>query len=914
MKKNGKKTIVLLLSLTLLLAGNLQTASAVNLDSVSNYSIVLSISPSVMEGAPDLDPFGYVYIVNKNSIPITSDSDVEITLTSDNPKIASVPEKITFLANAAYAKFEIDTGDSGLTTITASLNDKIDFKDIVVGSEGNFLPDDVVLELNLPTSNLHVNSEMPFSVYLRTIDGQVIRAPYDIEITLQYEKNLATPNSEKLVIKKGENYAWGTVQTYEKIGSTFLQASEPETQLDAVKNIRISSTFPTDLDIRVFPELIPAETDRTLDIFVSLLDSEGNPTVAPRDIPLDFFSDEQDYVGDDLDDTMDETNMVIKKGEFGFHFRQNLDLIGLIKNNMIIGVTAPGLGVATDTFSTFGEAISVEAKRVSDVGILSSDRLIRGTDDKIIQFFGPEQIPSNSTAYFAYQMTIPENDEDDPPEVEEYISEIETKFGDDYNPEENSGNTVNDGTSDDDDSDISKKVQKFDIDYLKDDELFPVQAGESLQSDGLIKRLNVVTSDSSIALIEDPGKIRSTYSYGVAKITTTQKSGDFSISTSIKGFGSSSYETRVVNSLELKKIQLFSPTGSNALLFERDGTFDLFLVALDGSNRPKILDFDEKFLLTPTNSLIEIPKGDTFAIKTLQGDSFSIKDSEDIQLSVSPIGENADEKLRASQKFTSQISSKLNVILPTDNVNVENINPSNKEGVGTIQLVDLQGNPIPSSKNLKVKLASSNRDIILVDDNVVIEKGNSFAEFLIDVPGNQGKSTISASARGVMSDSSAITASSTASSLNVFTSGLVEPIAVNQEIQVTVFVDDDNADSVAGAKIFITPNENATTSIDVIRTGPDGSATFGLTALSGPEISVDFDLQAEGYIDGSDSLNILVDYDPSKDSIANLNLPQELVYVIIGGIAVVIVVVILFLKKSKEPMEDEEEPWEDDDI
>ena len=60
----------------------------------------------------------------------------------------------------------------------------------------------------------------------------------------------------------------------------------------------------------------------------------------------------------------------------------------------------------------------------------------------------------------------------------------------------------------------------------------------------------------------------------------------------------------------------------------------------------------------------------------------------------------------------------------------------------------------------------------------------------------------------------------------------------------------------------------------------------------------------------TDSLDIIVDYDPSDD-LANVNLPPELVYVIIGGIAVVVIIVVLFLKKSKEPMEDEEEPWED---
>jgi hypothetical protein len=912
MKKIGKKSLVLLLSLTLLLAGNLQIASAANLDALSNYSINLSISPSHIEENPNTSPSGYIHIVNRNGITITTDRDVEVTLTSDNSKIVSVPEKITFPANAEFLKFDLKTNEPGTTTITATLNDKVDFEEITVGSDETRLPDDIVLELNLPTSNMHVNSVMPFSVFLRTFEGEIIRAPYDIEITLDYEKKLATPNTEKLIIEKGNYYAWGTIQTFEKIGNTFLRVTQPEIQLDAVKNIDITSTFPTTLELRIYPELIPAETDRNLEIFVSLLDSDGSPTVAHRDIPLDFFSDEQDYVGDDLDDTMEERKMVIKKGDFGFHFSQDVDLIGLLKNNIIIGVSAPGFGVATDTFSTVGESISVEAKRVSDVGFLSSDRLIRANDDKIIQFFGPDKIPSNSTAYFAYQMTLVEFDEDDPDEVENYINQIEAQFGDDYDPGEednrnNDGNIVNTGIDDetDEDDDISEKVQKFDIDYLSDNELYPLQAAEVYQADGLIVLLNVVTSDESIATVTDPGRIKSTYSTGVVQITSTQKSGDILISASLKGVGSSSFETEVVNSLEQKSAYLFSPTGKDTLLFEKDGAFDMFVVALDSSKRPKTLDSNLKYLITPSNSLMEIKKGDTFALATLQSDSFSNENEQEIDLEISPIGEGADLSLSSSQSFESQLSSKLTVMIPATKINIEN-----KQGVGIIQLVDLQGNPVPASKDIKAKISSSDREIAFAD-NFVIKKGSSFTEFPIDILGTVGSSIISVSAKGLLGDEAEITAASSASSLSIFTSGLVEPIPVNSEIQVKVFVDDEDAESIAGAKIAIMPNENATTSVDLVRTGPDGSAIFGVTALTGPEITIDFTVQAEGYTDGEDSIDIIVDYDPATASLANVNLPPELVYIIIGGIVVVIIIVVLFLKKSKETLDEEEEPWEE---
>ena len=45
---------------------------------------------------------------------------------------------------------------------------KLTFQKIEIGTDETYLPDDLILELNLPTSEMHVNSEMPFSVYLKT--------------------------------------------------------------------------------------------------------------------------------------------------------------------------------------------------------------------------------------------------------------------------------------------------------------------------------------------------------------------------------------------------------------------------------------------------------------------------------------------------------------------------------------------------------------------------------------------------------------------------------------------------------------------------------------------------------------------------------------------------------------------------
>ena len=88
----------------------------------------------------------------------------------------------------------------------------------------------------------------------------------------------------------------------------------------------------------------------------------------------------------------------------------------------------------------------------------------------------------------------------------------------------------------------------------------------------------------------------------------------FLISANIKGIGSGSFLSEVVNTLEQKRIVAFSPTGEKSILINRDGSFDLFLVALDGVDRPKVLDYDKKFLVTPTNGIVDLKEGTTFTL------------------------------------------------------------------------------------------------------------------------------------------------------------------------------------------------------------------------------------------------------------------------------------------------------------
>ena len=863
-----KKSLFFLLSLTLLLTIPLQTATAQNLESLSDYSIKLVISPSHIEEGPSEHPIGYLYVLSRSGIPITSSRDVSITLSSDDPLLASVPEKIILKANEEYASFNVTTGTlTGNTVITATLNSKTTFQEIQVGNTQTHLPDDLILELNIPTDEMHVNSKMPFSVYLKTSDGYVIRAPFDIDVNLEYEKLLAIPNSDMLTIKKGEYYAWGTLETNEKVGNTFLRAIQNESNLDTAKSVKISSTLPTSLAIDVFPKLITAEVEKKLDIFVSVVDSDGNPTITPEDIELNFFSNDQYSVGDELDNTMKEIKTVIKKGQFGYYLRQDLNLSNLLANDIMIGVSAEGYGIATDTFSTVGKSINIDNDKITE---------------KDVQLFIPERMPSNATSIVTYQINAIENDDDDVDEE---------------------GNPITDETEDAEDED---KII-LSMDDLADGEFYPIQTNENYYADGYVKKLDVISGDNNLITVKNIGKIEVGNSFGTATISSGQKSGTVLISASVQGVGSDSILTEVVNTLEQKETRIFSPTGQDSILFDRDGNFDVFLIAIDSQDRPKVLKHDSKYLITPTNGIIEIKKDTAFAFSKLHSDSFTITEEENlIDLKVVPIGEGANLSLETEKTFVTQPSSKILVILPLGEINANHNN-----NLGIVQIVDLQENPIIPLFDVKSKITSSEESIIQVINDAVIPSGLSYATFPIETTGKIGNSIISASAKGVIGTNYEISTGSSLTQLKIFTSGLDELIPVDKPVEIKLFIDDENAESVAGASIKIETDGNSLVNPDVIRTGPDGSAVVSLTATNGPSISLNLIATAEGYSEGKDTLTINVDSPDKTLNAVDLQLPEWIVYVIIAAILLIGILVVLFLKKSKVPLEEE---WEEEEI
>ena len=835
--------------------------------SLDNVYVELYLAPSHVEVGEATYSIGYVNLVNKNGISVKPTDDLIIELSSGNPAIASVPSQVIIQQDSLFGTFDVKVGNNGgETAIYANFNDQTVFQNLIVGENNIGVPDDVELIIHLPSKEMHVESEMPFSVFLQTSDGTIIQAPYDIEVALDYEDALIELDSNNIVIKKGSYYVWGIIKTNDKVGTAFIKTSQNDLKLQTAQNIRISSSLPSGLEVNVFPKIIAKEINRNIDVIVNLVDLEGLPTLAQEDIQLEFFSDD-DYVGGKIDKTMQESirNGIIKKGEFSYHFRQKLTLNN-VAPEIIIGASTEGLGIAYDCFMTRQA--------------YTSDNPI--AQNKTMHVFTLDKIPSNSNTVAIYQI----------------------------------GALIESSNIEKDEKDDCVDLALFDKDEtgsVVNAEFHPILSNENLVSEGSFQKINLISSDSLLLNIIQSGNINSGYSYGTSEISSGKETGEATLSTTIKGIGSATSSTEIVNTLKHDKTKIFSPTGSDRILFDNEGNFDLFIIALDGKDRPTFVENEAKYILTPVNELAEISKGRTFTNVKFHNDSFGTTDEKQVLIEAIPIGISADDDLKSVASFEKDPSSMVKIILPYNEMDANTEQTYN----GIVQLIDFNNNPIQTSRNLQVKINSTNSELIDIPRFVDIEEGNSFGIFSIDTSGEIGQSMISANVNGIVGSQQEFKTKSFLTKLKISTGSVNEPVTPGEPVELKLYVDDQYLESVEGASLKIVPDSNTTITPTNIKTENDGSAKLHFIAQSGaPTISLQIFATAEGYVDEQRTFEFsVVTNDPSNFQPLELGFPDWIVYIGIAAILVIGTVIFIFLRKPKQLPEDEyEEVYDDEEI
>ncbi|MEM3089502.1 MAG: hypothetical protein QXY22_02935 [Candidatus Nitrosotenuis sp.] len=823
------KTLLIVMALCIIVLGNLVLTHA-----QSTTEPIVVISPAMVEPGEKSHKIGYVSLAGKQGTLGKATHDTIVKLESENTSIATVPQEVIIPAGSQYTVFDVKTtGIPGTTNIFASVGNELSLATLTVGGQSDDLTSDLKMIVNLPTPEMSVNSEMPFSLYLQNSDGTIAQAPYDIPITLDYEKNLVTVEITEQSIKKGNSYVLGTIKSKEKVGNAFIRASADKLGFDEAKEIRISSSLPSSLAVNIFPEKIPATLKRDIDIIVSLVDSDGLPTFAQEDIKLQFFSDDQS-INDQIDRAAKELNLsqTIKKGEFSYHFKQRLDLAKEGKT-ITVGATTKGLGVAMDSFQTVKP-------------LTTSNPLVV---NKTMQIFTLDKVPTKSKTIAVYQIgTL-------------YVA----------SDSENSTET-------------------------KEGEFLPLIVNENYDSIGSDHKIGLISSNNLLLKVNSVGKMDVSSSHGTAQIETGQETGSVVLASTIKGIGAASTTTEVINTLKQEKSMIFSPTGDKSILFDKNGYFDVFIISLDSKNRPTAVENEIRYLVTPINEILTIPKGKTYSHVSFLGNLIQSDVKEPITIRTVPIGESADPGLQSQHVFAREPTAKLAISVPFDI-----LSPEKTEYSGIIQVLDFYDNPISVTEDIRVKITPSEFGFLGIPDYIIVPKGASFTSFPIQTNEKAGSVTIKASAKGILGAQTQVDTKSAITKLKISLGSVSEPLLAEQPAELKIYVDDEEQKSVNGATLKIVSN-GATVIPETIKTNEEGYAIVQINAKQPPKISLQILATAEGFTGEQKS----VSFDVTQTTQENkTELPEWITYAGAGGVAVIGLGIFFALRKPKKIEEDE---------
>ena len=853
-----KQTASFFIMLTVILAFSNLYFVAAQEDEFENIFLNLEFSPSVVETGTAKHSFGYVQVVDSEGSPVLAPEDLVIELTSSDPSIVSVPSEVTIPVNMDYVNFPISVADrEGTADITASFQNQELTKPFRIGGIKVDVPLNVELELNLPTSNMHVGSFMPVSIFLNN-SGTILQAPKDIKIRFEYERLLLQMQNDVVTIKQGNYYATTNIRTLDKTGTAFIKTITDEPPLENIESIIISSALPKKLKVDVYPNAVIQKFDREMDIFVSLLDENDNPVKAEEDVPLEIFSNLLS-LDNEFDKKFKNVKPVIKKGQWGFYYKIENILFQELGRRSFVGVSSPGYGQAQGGFTVLEE--------LDENSVLA--------ENKTLGLYWPSTMPPNSIGILVYQLSALKGDSDDQVAIDALI-----------------------------DADSLSPHPFADTEDYDEGDLYPVKSKyDDLSFDALKARVD--TTDERILKVINSGEMSGKRTYGTA-IIQSGNDGTVEISASIKGLASAtSQDTPSENSLapistptkdEVStpstitvldpktphETLIFSPAGKDRLVFNNEGLADFYLILLDSAKRPASSQNPIAFAITPINELIKIPSQSNNINIKAKSSSFA-KDLETGKsiIQISPVGIDINENLGIQSVFEiAPASSTANIFMPFNKI--VGLEPRTHQ-FGIIQLNDFFGNPVKVTNSLRVELSSNNTNLAQIPSSATIPAGNSFVTFPIDTLGETGTVKISANTKGFYGSEAILEQTPFVKDLVIFPVYPEAPINPGDSFEIQIFVDDENAVAVEGVELALVPSSNATVFPPVVKTDENGESSVLFTAGAAPA-TLDVFASKPGYTPDQTTISFEVIAEITGSQTI-LGIPPLYLYLAIAGAA-----------------------------
>lgn len=259
--------------------------------------LMVTVAPSIMPAVKNVEGRAIIQIMDYSGNPYNALRDVDLTLSSSNHSILTLPATAVIGKGANYVEVtytvqgvlpggaiiyaHAQNFDPGHATVTITNETRKPYSLAMYFAPGVLLPDQGTHEA--------------VTVQLLDVDGNPVKATKNTVVTLTSSNlNIATV-VDTLTIPKDEYHASATVDTRYLVGDTIVAASSPSlVPVDGTLAVR--GNLPRILEIYMAPSMIIADGEDNDIITIQVLDEEGNPILADHDITV-YLSSSSPRVG-----------------------------------------------------------------------------------------------------------------------------------------------------------------------------------------------------------------------------------------------------------------------------------------------------------------------------------------------------------------------------------------------------------------------------------------------------------------------------------------------------------------------------------------------------------------------------------------------------------------------------------------
>jgi hypothetical protein len=259
--------------------------------------LTVTAAPPIMPAVKNVEGRAIIQIMDYDGNPYNALMDVDLTLSSSNHSVLTLPAKAVIGKGTNYVEVtyiiqgELPGGaiiyahaqnfDPGHATVTITNETRKPYSLALYFAPNVLLPDQATHEA--------------VTVQLLDVDGHPVKATKNTVVTLTSSNlNIATV-TDTLTIPKDQYHASTTVNTRYLVGDTIVAASSPS--LNPVDGtLVVKGNLPRTLEVYMAPSTIIADGEDNEIITIQVLDEEGNPILADHDITV-YLSSSSPRVG-----------------------------------------------------------------------------------------------------------------------------------------------------------------------------------------------------------------------------------------------------------------------------------------------------------------------------------------------------------------------------------------------------------------------------------------------------------------------------------------------------------------------------------------------------------------------------------------------------------------------------------------